>query len=437
MHRTVFSAALAAAAACLIGPAAIAAGDDLMEKLRQKTLELQQRRTKPSPAPAKPAPKPAETRAPGKAPPSATSPARTVPPPDGELLATAKYDKTGLRATWDGACAERAGVVVRVAKGAPGSVAPGIEKLLTDAQAKLSARCARVTSIDAVVLPAGQPRATVQYALAAADGWQPARVDMTQPTEGAIAFTSSRGDGWLAVSATGAVTGTYVTRSTLPGTVEGAATPGYDPVVKDRIDRWIVDGHWFEHGSAKEKCDRPRQGFAYWGSVRWEIPATDTLAGMPGLVRPCGEFADRGRTSEWHLAAAAGVEAPNPFAGLPVPPAAELPGDALRSGTGWWVRPGAQRWCEAGAAQLDVSYEAPHEARDVALSGRDAGTYDDFVREQILPFVLDACPSAAAITLRNLRTGESVARDVVAYDIVPGQRDSDVTPPGPPSLRRR
>lgn len=441
MHRTVSSAAVlaAAASACLIGPAFdVAAGDDLMEKLRQKTLELQQRRAKPAaPAPAKPAPKPAEAKPPKKTAPAATEPARTTPPPDGALLAAAKHEKSDLRATWDGACAERVGVVVRVAKGTPEGVAPAIDKLLADAQAKLATRCTRATSIDAVVLAAGQPGAAVHYALAAADGWRPSRVDGVVPADGAIAFTSPRGDGWIAVTPTGTVTGIYATRSALPGRVEGAAAPGYDPVVKDRIDRWIVDGHWFEHGSAKEKCDRPRQGYAYWGSVRWEVPASDRLAGVPGLIRPCGEFADRGRTAEWHLAVAGGAEVPNPFLDLPVAPAAEPPSDALRSGSGWSVRPGTQRWCESGAVQLELAYDAPHESRDAALTGRDTGTYDDFVREQILPLVVDACPGAGSITLRNLRAGESVARDLIAYDIVPGQRDSDVTPPGPPSLKRR
>lgn len=432
-RRTARAAALmmALSAAWCIAPAR-AATDDLMEKLRQKTMELQHRKAKPATPPVKPAAKPAEAAV------AKAAPSRRRPASDAAVLAQAKSGKGEVRVLWEGACAEHAGLVVRVTRLPIDKAAAIIETLLPAAQPKLSARCGAATSIDAVVTMTGREGAAGGYAMQSADGWRPVAVTESVPTERTLAFTSTRGGGWLQVAADATVRGAYAATSALPGRFDGRVTPGFDPVVKDRVDRWIIDGYWFEFGSSREKCDRSRQGHAYWGAVRWEVPASETVAGIPGLIRPCGEFSDRGRTSPWHLAVAPGSESkPNPFADLSLPNAGDEALGALKSGDGWSIRPGAQLWCDAGAAQLDVIYDAAHEARDAALSGRANGTYDDFVRSQVLPLVSDGCPGALSISLRNVRTGQTVPKDVVNYDVVPGVRDSDVSPAGKTDVRRR
>lgn len=417
-----------------------ASADDLMEKLRQKTLELQQRKAKP-PAPApKPAPKAAEAPAPKPAPRAA--PAKATAANDMVALATGKRDTRDLRVLWGGACAERVGVVVRVSGDSIDDVMPGVVPLLGEARRKLVAKCFGVSVIDVVVRPSSGDLVVSRAVLQATNQWQVEPVgDATAsfPAAQSLAFTSSRGDGRMFVAADGAVLGAYVGRTLLRGRLDGVATPGFDPAVKDRIDRWTVTGHWYEHGSAREKCDQPRRGYAYWGAFEWQVPASESVAGIPGLIRPCGELGDHGKTAEWHLTTvAADAARPNPFAGIvaSAPDQADA-AEALRSGAGWSVRAGVTPWCDGATARLDVIYEAAHEARDAALSSRDSGTYDDFVREQLVGLVAEGCPGAATLVLRNLRPGEGEPKDVIEYEVIPGAPASDATRPAPPTVRRR
>lgn len=439
LHAFALLAALSAWAPITARDAASA--DDLMEKLRQKTLELQQRRSKPAAPAPKPAPKAAEAPAP-KSPPRA-APAKAAVAPDMVVLATGKRDKRDLRALWGGACAERVGVIVRVSGDSIDDVMPGVVPLLGEARRKLVAKCFGVSVIDVVVRPSVGELVVSRAVLQATNQWQVEPVgDATAsfPAAQSLAFTSSRGDGRMFVGSDGALLGAYVGGTLLRGRFDGLASPGFDPAVKDRVDRWTVTGHWYEHGSAREKCDQPRRGYAYWGAFEWQVPASETVAGIPGLIRPCGELGDHGKTAEWHLTVVASDAArANPFAVIATsaPDQTAANADALRSGEGWSVRAGATPWCDGVTARLDVIYDAAHDARDPALSGRADGTYDDFVREQLTGLIAEGCPGAATLALRNLRPGEAEPKDVVDYEVIPGTRESDAARTGPPTVRRR